>query len=270
MYAVDRIADDLRRLGVAAGDVLMVHASLRRIGPVDGGADSVLDAIEAVIGADGTLFMTLGAQDDWGWVNERPEDERAALLRDAEPFDALVTPADPEIGVLAEVFRTRPRTKVSHHPEGRFGASGAHADELVADVPWHDYYGPDSPLDRFVRLGGKVLRLGADLDTVTLLHWAEYAAPVPDKRRVRRHRMVRRGNARELVVVECLDDSNGIVDHPGEDYFATILRAYLDTGRATVDRVGGATSELIDGTDLVEFAIEWMAANLNGQTNQLP
>lgn len=270
MHTVDRIGDDLRRLGVAQGDVLMVHASLRAIGPVDGGAAGVLDAIETVIGAQGTILMTMGARDDWGWVNERPELDREALLRDAEPFDALVTPADPEIGVLAEVFRTRSRTKVSHHPEGRFGASGAHASGLVDDVPWDDYYGPDSPLDRFMRLGGKVLRLGADLDTVTLLHWAEYLVPVPDKRRVRRHRMVRRGNARELVVVECLDDSNGIVDHPGEDYFATILRAYLDAGRAAIGMVGGATSELIDGADLVEFAVEWMAINLNRQTNQLP
>ena len=270
MHTIDRLADDLHHLGVAPGDLLMVHASLRKIGPVEGGADGVLDAIEVVIGAGGTLFMTLGARDDWGWVNERPEGERAALLREAEPFDALVTPADPEIGVLAEVFRRRPRTKVSDHPEGRFGASGAHADALVDVVPWDDYYGPDSPLHRFARLGGKVLRLGADLDTVTLLHWAEYEAPVPDKRRVRRHRRVRRGDTTELVVVECLDDSNGIVDHPGEDYFATLLRAYLETGRARVGTVGGATSELIDGSDLVEFAIAWMAAHLGGQTNQLP
>ena len=116
----------------------------------------------------------------------------------------------------------------------------------------------------------RLLRLGADLDTVTLLHWAEYLAPVPDKRRVRRHRIVRRGDKSELVVVECLDDNDGIVDYPGEDYFVTILRAYLETGRAAVGKVGGATSELIDGSDLVEFSVRWMAANLTGQTNQLP
>jgi aminoglycoside N3'-acetyltransferase len=270
MQTIDRLTDDLHRLGVVPGDALMVHASMRKIGPVDGGADGVLDAIEAAIGAEGTLLMTLGARDDWGWVNEHPESERAALLRDAEPFDALVTPADPDIGVLAEVFRTRPQTMISDHPEGRFGAWGAHASELVDDVPWDDYYGPDSPLHRFVQLGGKVLRLGADLDTATLLHWAEYLAPVPDKRRVRRHRMVRRSDKSEFVVVECLDDNEGIVDHPGEDYFATILRAYLETGRAAVGKVGRATSELIDGSDLVDFGVTWMAANLIGQTNQLP
>ena len=67
--------------------------------------------------------MTLGARDDWSWVNERPERERPSLLRAAEPFDCRQTPADPDVGVLAEVFRQRSETKVSDHPEGRFGAS---------------------------------------------------------------------------------------------------------------------------------------------------
>src|SRR5262245_18922652 len=71
--AVDDLAGDLRRLGVEPGDVVMVHASLRAIGPVAGGADAVLDALEAVVGPEGTLLMTVGARDDWGWVNDRPE-----------------------------------------------------------------------------------------------------------------------------------------------------------------------------------------------------
>ena len=262
-WSVEQLTADLRRLGVRPGDRLMVHASLRAIGGsrgIAGGADGVLDALEAAVGPDGTLFMTLGARDDWGWVNERPEDERPGLLAAAEPFDRLATPADPDVGVLAEVFRTRPGTLVSDHPEGRFGAWGSLAEHLVDDVPWDDYYGPDSPLERFTTAGGRILRLGADLDTVTLLHYAEYRAPVPSKRRVRRHRMASRGGGpAQLVVVECLDDNAGIVDYPGEDYFAVILRRYLATGRASVGRVGDATSELIDGADLVDFGVAWMA-----------
>ena len=262
-WSVERLVSDLRDLGVRAGDVVMVHASLRSVGPTHGGADGVIDALDAAVGPGGTLLMTLGARDDWGWVNERPEHERAALLRHAVPFDALATPADPDVGVLAEVFRTRPGTVVSDHPEGRFGARGRLAHELVDDVPWDDYYGPGSPLERLVAHHGRVLRLGADLDTVTLLHHAEYLAPVPDKRRVRRHRMVSVADGQpELRVVECLDDSDGIVEHPGEDYFATIVRAYLATGAARVGLVGAAPSELIDAGDLLRFATTWMGEHL--------
>jgi len=242
----------------------MVHASLRAVGPVDGGADGVVDALEAAAGPGGTLLMVLGARDDWAWVNERPEPDRPDLLRGAEPFDCLVTPADPDVGALAEGFRTRPSTSVSDHPEGRFAASGPLADRLLHDVPWDDYYGPGSPLERFVQSAGRVLRLGADLDTLTLLHYAEYLAPVPAKRRVRRHRLVAGPNAPQVRVVECLDDTNGIVDHPGEDYFAILLREYLATGRAATGLVGRATSELLEAADVVEFAVAWMAEHLSG------
>jgi aminoglycoside N3'-acetyltransferase len=261
-WSVDDLTADLRRLGVGPGEILMVHASLRAVGPVDGGADGVVDALEAAIGPAGSLFMNLGARDDWSWVNERPERERPELLREAAPFDCLATPVDPDVGVLAEVFRRRPRTKVSDHPEGRFGASGPLADRLVANVPWDNYYGPGSPLERFVLAGGRVLRLGADLDTLTLVHYAEYLAPVPAKRRVRRHRIVAGRDGPELRVVESLDDSDGIVDHPGEDYFAVILRQYLASGRASTGTVGRASSELIDAADVVEFAVAWMTGNL--------
>ena len=167
------ITSELQALGLRAGDLVMVHASLRRLGPVEGRAAGVVDAILAAIAPGGTMVMVLGATDDHAWVNERPEAEREALLADAEPFDAGTNPALPEIGTLAEVFRTVPGTVVNAHPEGRFAAHGARAQELLADLPWDDYYGPGSVLERLLD-GGRILRLGADLDTVTALHHAEY------------------------------------------------------------------------------------------------
>jgi aminoglycoside N3'-acetyltransferase len=263
MSTITSLVDDLVRLGVVPGDLLVVHASLRAVGPVEGRADGLLDAIAAAVGPEGTILMTFGARDDWAWVNDRPAHQRADLLAGAEPFDAARTPADPDNGVLAEVFRTRPGTRVSDHPEGRFGASGPLASVLVDDVPFDHYYGPGSSLERLVSHGGRVLRLGADLDTLTVLHHAEYVVELSEKRTVRRHRLVTTPSGPEIRVVECLDDTDGIVDHPGEDYFAVILRSYLATGRASVGKVGGATSELIDAGDVVEYGVAWMTENLS-------
>lgn len=242
----------------------MVHASLKAVGPVDGGAGGVVDALDTAVGPTGTLLMGIGARDDWGWVNDRPEADRAALLAEATPFEPRTTRADPDMGVLAEVFRLHPGTIVNDHPEARFAARGRSAAGLISNAPWDDYYGPGSPLERLVDGGGKVLRLGADQDTVTLIHHAEYLADVPCKRRVSRHRRILAGGVVSIRRVECLDDSDGIVDHPGEDYFVVILRAFLESGRAVVGRVGAATAELLDARDLVRFATEWMNANLGG------
>jgi aminoglycoside 3-N-acetyltransferase len=53
-------------------------------------------------------------------------------------------------------------------------------------------------------------------------------------------------------------DEDGIVDWPGEDYFAVILREYLAAGRAKQGRVGLADSELIEARDLLDFGTQWM------------
>jgi aminoglycoside N3'-acetyltransferase len=256
MVSRSQLVAELRSLGLGADDTVMVHASLRRTGPIEGGAATLIAVLDEVVG---TWMMTLGAHDTWSWVNERPEGERAALLADAEPFDALTTPADPDIGVLAEVFRTTPGTVVSDHPEGRFGARGAGAAELVADQSWHHYYGPGSPLAKLVEARGSVLRLGADDDTITLTHHAEYGCDVPDKRTVRRYRRVTSDAGPMIRVVECLDDSDGIVDH---DYFPEILAAYRAAGRVRTGRVGNAAAELLDAADYVAFATDWMNVNL--------
>lgn len=265
MLSRDALAADLRALGVRPADALMLHAALRKVGPVDGGAMGVIEAVHTVLGPEGTILMILGAVDDHDWVNRLPEGDRSALLADAEPFDHLRTRALPDVGVLAEVLRTMPGTVVNDHPEGRFAARGRLAGDLLAEGPWDDYYGPGSPLDRFVAAGGRVLRLGADPDTVTVLHYAEYLAQVPDKLRVRRYRKVLGPQGPRIVVVECLDDEDGIVPddrQPTTDYFAVILREYLATGRAARGRVGEAESELLEAADIVDFGSKWMSRHL--------
>jgi aminoglycoside N3'-acetyltransferase len=270
--SVGELVAALHRLGVQQGDALMVHASLRRLGPVDGGATGVLDALEAAVGPEGTLMMILGAVVEHEWVNQHPEQERAALLAQVAPYDPLTSKVLPEVGYLAEAFRTRPGTVVTNNPSGRFAARGARAEELLRDAPWNDYYGPGSPLHRLCTAGGRVLRLGANPDTTTVLHHAEYLAELPGKRRVRRHYRVFGRHGPETRSVECLDDEHGIIDWPGtgagevawpdNDYFAVILKAFLTANRGLRGRVGNADAELIEAEEIVEFGARWMEENL--------
>ncbi len=159
------------------------------------------------------------------------------------------------MGVLAEVFRQRPGTRVNDHAAARYGALGPDAAELLEPVPHNDYHGPGSVLSRFAGAGGRVLRLGADLDTVTLTHWAEYLAAVPDERRVRR-RYVRADSGE--CWIEGLDDSNGIAEWKGGDYFPQILVDFLAAGHARSGRVGSCAAELFEAAAFVEFAVEWL------------
>jgi aminoglycoside N3'-acetyltransferase len=264
----DDLTAQLKKLGARQGDLLMVHASLRRLGlgragVGGGGAGHMLDALDAAVGADGTLLMVLGTDYPMDRVNEHPPGARAALLAGTAPLDHVNASVLPEVGWLAEAFRRRPGTLVSANPSGRFGARGAEAAAILADQPWHDYYGPGSPLEKLCGQSGKILRLGADPETVTALHYAEYLADLPAKRRTRWDYLLPGADGEpEHVWIDCLDDLNGIADWEGEDYFAVILKAYLALGRHREGLVGRARSELIDAADLVAFGAHWMEENL--------
>lgn len=258
----------LARLGVRPGDLLMIHASLRRIGlgradVGEGGADMLLDALDEAVGADGALMMVLGTEYEMDWVNQHPPEARAALLEGSAALDHINAPVLSEVGWLAEAFRRRPGTLVSDNPSGRFGARGHRAAALMSGQPWDDYYGPGSPLETLCAAGGRILRLGANPDTVTALHYAEYLADVPDKRTTRWDYLIAGPDGAPVHRwIDCLDDSEGIVRIEGEDYFARILSDYRSLGRHREGMIGKARSELIDAADIVAFGARWMEAHL--------
>ena len=56
MYTKADLIQYLKAMGLESTDALMVHSSMKSIGPVDGGADTVVDAFMEYL-EDG-LFMT--------------------------------------------------------------------------------------------------------------------------------------------------------------------------------------------------------------------
>ena len=122
--------------------------------------------------------------------------------------EALTSPVNTEdMGILAEVFQNYPGVRVNDHAADRFAAFGPAAEDLLYPCPLHDYHGLGSVLERLVQTDGLVLRLGANSDTVTLTHYAEYLADIPDKRRVRR-RYVRADVGEQWI--ESLDHDDGV------------------------------------------------------------
>ena len=239
--SVHDLTRQLRALGVGEGDVVRIHASMRRVGPVVGRAAGLVEALSSAVGSRGTLLMVLSATED-------------------VPFDALSSPVDvADMGIFAEVFRTYPGVAVNDHPADRFAALGPDAKHLLEPTPSDDYHGPGSVLERFTRRGGKVLRLGANPDTVTLTHYAEYLADVPDKIRVRRRYV--RADVGE-VWIESLDDTDGIARWAEGDYFPRIFLDYRASGAVRVGPVGRCEAELFDAAPFVEYAVDWMNRHL--------
>jgi aminoglycoside 3-N-acetyltransferase len=240
--SVSQLERDLRSIGVCAGDTLMVHASLRAVGPIEGRAEGLVRALLSVLSDQGTLLA---------YVDFAP-------TTDTPYFDPQKSPAHPDYGVLAEVIRTWPGAVRSLNPGASMVAIGARAEWICSDHPLNYGYGSGSPLSKLVETGGKVLLLGSDFDKVTILHYAENCARLPDKRVIRRTDKVLSGTTVIDVVIEEFDTSESVVSSMPANYFAQITQEFVNAGYPQTGIVGHARAVLFRARELVQFAIDKM------------
>lgn len=152
----------LRTLGLAAGDVVMVHSSFDRFEGFNGKPTDVLALLRTVVGGQGTILMpTIPFS---GTAIE--------YVRHAKPFDVARTPS--RMGLLTELFRRSPGVVRSIHPTHSVAAWGARAQDFI-----RDHQLAKTPCDRQTPYGrlpaasGKILLLGADIEAMTLFHYVE-------------------------------------------------------------------------------------------------
>lgn len=245
------LARQLAELDLAAGDAVLVHAGLRSVGPIVGGPDALIGALRDAVGPDGTVL----AYCDWQ-LDEALGDP---ILRDhVPPFDAASSRSIRDNGAFPELLRTTPGARRSASPGASCAALGGRAEWFVADHALDYGYGPQSPFGRLVAAGGKVLMLGAPLDTMTLLHHAEHLAAIPGKRVLRYGAPILVDGRKVWRSFEEFDTGIPIVEGLSDDYFEDVVEDFLATGRGRRGLVGRAPSVLVEARPVVEFAVDWL------------
>ena len=265
MHSRDSLTRDLRALGLAPGDTVMVHASVRAVGAIAGGPDQIHLAIKDAVGPHGTMLMYASCPDGYDEVGRGTlsPDAEAELLEKLPPFDAESARSARDNGALVELLRTYPGSRVNDHV-ARFVAWGRHADHLFTEQPWNYAFGAGSALERFVALDGKILLLGSDHDTVTFLHYVEHIGEFPGKRVARFEVPVLENGERVWRPLAEYDTSTQGV-HPNwpDRFFAVITDAYLRSTGNDGGLVGSAPSHLMSARGLLAFALPAMIAVAN-------
>jgi aminoglycoside 3-N-acetyltransferase len=161
----EELKESLLNAGILPGDHLMVHASLSKMGFIEGGADTVVEVLKECVGAEGLILMPTSPiarlQLDYVFTNPL--------------FDVLLCPS--AMGKISEVFRTSDGVIRSYHPTEPVAAWGAQAYDYIKDhtaknTPYHW----DSPYGKLIQHGGKILYIGVTLDNAgTHLHTLEDA-----------------------------------------------------------------------------------------------
>src|SRR5438093_322429 len=229
MYSRAELASAFRAIGVAAADTVMLHASIRAVGAVAGGPDQIHLALKDALTPEGTLIMYASCPahvDEIGRGNLTPDQERE-LLEKLPAFDPLTARAQRENGALVELLRTYPGSTVNRHV-ARFVVWGKQSEYLVSSQPWNYAFGAGSLLDRFVNVGGRILLLGCDHDTVTFLHYAEHIVDIPGKRIATFKVPIDENGTRVWRDMEEFDTADRGA-HPNwpDRFFARIVDAYL-------------------------------------------
>jgi aminoglycoside 3-N-acetyltransferase len=150
------IVGGLRAMGVVAGDLIQVHCSLGSFGFVEGGAETVVDALLELVAPGGTVMV--------------PTFNHGAEYI----FDVRTSPS--YNGVITEAFRRRPQAVRSVHATHAYAAIGPVAAELCAGHLEAGTFGMESPLGKLAQRGGWVLLIGVGMNRCTAGHLGEREA----------------------------------------------------------------------------------------------
>lgn len=161
--------NDLKRqltaAGIDKGDTVLVHSALSKMGFVEGGPKTVVDALLETVGDSGHILMP----------NSPNPSFQLEYIQELSTFD--VKNDKSKLGAITEVFRTTSNAVRSCHPTEPVSCIGPNADYFVGhhfgeETP----YTKNSPFYRVAEQGGKILMIGVTLDNAgTNLHTLEDA-----------------------------------------------------------------------------------------------
>lgn len=123
---MENIKAGLTKLGLKKGDTVGVHSSLGSFGYVEGGADTVIDALLETVGKRGNIVMSTHSAN---LSDDKRTPEMVAIgiswLFKILPYDPDKTPVT--TGIIPETFRKRKGVIRGLHPSLSIAATGPKA-----------------------------------------------------------------------------------------------------------------------------------------------
>jgi aminoglycoside 3-N-acetyltransferase len=230
----------LTRLGLKKGDTVGVHSSLSSFGYVEGGADTVIDALLETVGNRGNVVMSTHSAN---LSEDKRTPEMIALgiswLFKILPYDPDKTPVT--TGTIPETFRKRKGVVRGLHPSLSIAASGPKAE--VLSEGWH----------RLLELDGYILLIGVGLDRCTAMHLAEKSVRLPDH--------ILKKTTPPKWFVEKYPEGEWEWDVGPYPDFAKLTQPCIERGIMKTVKVGGATLRLVKLRELVDLYVEYLERN---------
>lgn len=164
-YNKQQLKDQLESMGLKGGETILIHSSMKAIGVVNGGADTVLDVWMEYF-KNGLLLLPTHT---WKTVNA-----------DNPVYNPYTTPSC--VGLLTNMFMKRDGVIRSLHPTHSMSGYGKNAAEYLAGEEYNNTpCTPGGCYDRLKEVGGKVLLVGVGHERNTYIHSVEEVLNVPNR-----------------------------------------------------------------------------------------
>ena len=165
MHTTESLMDQMKEMGLNPKGTVLVHSSFKSIGNVEGGTDAVLNALAQYM-SEGLLVLPTHT---WSYINA-----------DNPRYSVLHSPSC--VGILSELFRSRPGVVRSWHPTHSVAALGAGAEEFTAgDERWDTPCARGSVWGRLLDREAEIILLGVDLRRNTFIHGIEEWLDIPGR-----------------------------------------------------------------------------------------
>ena len=241
MISFDKLVSEFRRIGLSNGDVLLVHSSFKSFGGVEGGPQTVIDALMNVLGSEGTLIVPRFNFD---------------FSTYGTTWDVRSTPS--HMGIISEFVRKDPRSKKVFHPIYPFSIIGKYADELIK----HRYkggYSKDSIYHQLLVYDAKIIQIDKVYKSTTLIHHAEEILKVDYKYYKNFTGYVIDENGKKYE-----DTFNLYVRKIDEGYVTDVLpigKILEDEGVMNIDRIADATIWYMKARDVYDCTVKSIQKN---------
>ncbi|MEA2554474.1 MAG: aminoglycoside 3-N-acetyltransferase [Fimbriimonadaceae bacterium] len=247
VVTADDIGSSFRAAGVGAGDTLCLHSDAivlaqMAIGTPQERADSFINALEDLLGPEGTLVVPTFTYS----------------FTEGKPYDPSMSPS--KVGVLTEMFRVRQNVLRTRDPIFSFAVSGSKAREY-ASASVEESFGDKSAFALLQRDNAWIACLGCALDRVTFVHRVEQIAGVDYRYpKVFSGEVIENGRQTELKTTYLVRD----LERATQTDLRLLQSKLIAEGKLNLKPVGRIALLTVRAQDFLASALELLKTNPSG------
>ena len=246
MYTKQDLLLQIKNMGIMPADTVLLHSSMKAIGEVSGGADTVLNVFMDYL-SEGLLILPTHT---WATMSEHHNE-----------YDPAKEPAC--VGILPNLFRKREGVLRSLHPTHSVAVFGREKEKFIEGEEYRTT--PCSPQGCYNRLrekDGKILLIGVGHERNTYIHCVEELLGVPERftQKPVRFEIVMPGKHRKTSYMYL--HYNPATEHISEAY-PKLEHALYITGAAKKGSFGDASCILCDANAVYETMKKILSYQIN-------